>query len=68
MYFFYTFFQIISSLKAKPLENVTVLNHSLDTAHENTPKESGVPPGFAQPWLQHQSSGIQLQTSPEVCF
>lgn len=37
-YFFYTFFQIISSLRAKPLENITVPHHSLDAAHMNTPK------------------------------
>ena len=36
MCLFYTFFQIISSLRAKSLENVTASNHGLDAVQENT--------------------------------
>lgn len=39
MYLFYTFFQIISSLRAKSLENVTFPSHSLDAAQEDIPRD-----------------------------
>lgn len=39
VYLFYTFSQIISSLRVKSLENVTVPNHSLDATQENTRRD-----------------------------